>query len=120
MRTHTRLNVSDGDVLLESRERDGECGGCVALYENEVWTFSGKDGIERGEHAHVHVVRRLSGRHHLEVIIEAHAEQTGQWIEEVRVLCGGDVNRLKFAVQRFELTNHPSQFDNFGTRPEEN
>jgi len=80
-RAQARFDVGYRHPAQESRQCAGHGRGGVALHEHEVGCLALEQGIQCREHLGGHARRGLSLFHHLEIVIDAHAEVARERVE---------------------------------------
>lgn len=111
VRAQTRLNVADGNLQVEARERRGEAGRGVAVDQDHVGSLVLEDGLELEQHVARHVEQRLARLHDREVVIGRHAEDVQHLVEHLAVLAGHGHDGLELILARLQLVDERAHLD---------
>ncbi len=93
--------------------------GGVALYQQQVRLPFSQHRVEPCEHARADRRWCLARRHHFEVVVDTKPEVFNKGVEEVRVLCRGDVDRLETVGTTLQLPYDRRKLDDLRSGAED-
>lgn len=111
VRAQARLNVAHRDLQVEARERSGEAGRGIAVYEHDIGLLVLEDRLELEQHVARNVEQSLSRLHDRKVVVGRHAEDAQHLVEHLAVLPGHGDDSLELIRARLQLVDERAHLD---------
>ena len=111
VRTQASLDVADGDLQVEARERGGEAGRGVAVDQDHVGPLVLEDGLELEQNVARHIEQRLARLHDRQVMVGSHVEGAQDLVEHLAVLAGHGHDGLELIRARLQLVDERAHLD---------
>ena len=105
VRAQAGLDVSNGNLQVEARERRREAGRGVAVHEHDVGPLVLEDRLELEQHVASHVEQRLARLHDRQVVVGRHAEDAQHLVEHLAVLAGHGDDGLELIRTSLQLVD---------------
>ena len=105
VRAQAGLDVSNGNLQVEARERRREAGRGVAVHEHDVGPLVLEDRLELEQHVARHVEQRLARLHDRQVVVGRHAEDAQHLVEHLAVLAGHGDDGLELIRTSLQLVD---------------
>ena len=116
--TKSRLDVSDRNLKIETRERSHKCCRCVAVDKYDVGSDRFEDFLDAVQDIRRNVKQRLLVFHDREVVVRHDAKRLEDLVEHLPVLSGHADDGLNF-VMTLEFVYKRTHFYRFGTCAED-
>ena len=111
MRAQARLNVAHRNLQVEARERSGEAGRGIAVYEHDIGLLVLEDRLELEQHVARNVEQSLSRLHDRKVVVGRHTEDAQHLVEHLAVLPGHGDESLELIRARLQLVDERAHLD---------
>lgn len=111
MRAQARLDMANGDLQVEARERRGEAGRGVPVDQDHVGLLVLEDGLELDQHVARHVEQRLARLHDRKVVVRRHVEDAKHLVEHLAVLARHGNDGLELIPARLQLVDERAHLD---------
>lgn len=111
VRAQARLNVAHRDLQVEARERSGEAGRGIAVYEHDIGLLVLEDRLELEQHVARNVEQSLSRLHDRKVVVGRHTEDAQHLVEHLAVLPGHGDDSLELIRARLQLVDERAHLD---------
>lgn len=111
MGTKARLDVPHGDLQVEARERRGEAGRGVAVYEHDIGLLVLEDRLELEQHVARNVEQRLARLHDRQVVVGCHVEDAQHLVKHLSVLARHGDDGLELIRARPQLVDERAHLD---------
>ena len=105
VRAQARLNVAHRDLQVEARERSGEAGRGIAVYEHDIGLLVLEDRLELEQHVARNVEQSLSRLHDGQVVGGFDVEHAKHLVQHLTVLTGDRHNRVELVGARPQLVH---------------
>lgn len=103
VRAQARLNVAHRDLQVEARERSGEAGRGIAVYEHDIGLLVLEDRLELEQHVARNVEQSLSRLHDGQVLGGFDVEHAKHLVQHLTVLTGDRHHRVELVGARPQL-----------------
>lgn len=103
VRAQARLNVAHRDLQVEARERSGEAGRGIAVYEHDIGLLVLEDRLELEQHVSRNVEQSLSRLHDGQVVGGFDVEHAKHLVQHLTVLTGDRHHRVELVGARPQL-----------------
>ena len=105
VRAQARLNVAHRDLQVEARERSGEAGRGIAVYEHDIGLLVLEDRLELEQYVARNVEQSLSRLHDGQVVGGFDVEHAKHLVQHLTVLTGDRHNRVELVGARPQLVH---------------
>ena len=105
VRAQAGLDVTHGDLQVEARERSGEAGRGIAVYEHDIGLLVLEDRLELEQHVARNVEQSLSRLHDGQVVGGFDVEHAKHLVQHLTVLTGDRHNRVELVGARPQLVH---------------
>lgn len=105
VRAQASLNVAHRDLQVEARERSGEAGRGIAVYEHDIGLLVLEDRLELEQHVARNVEQSLSRLHDGQVVGGFDVEHAKHLVQHLTVLTGDRHNRVELVGARPQLVH---------------
>lgn len=105
VRAQARLNVAHRDLQVEARERSGEAGRGIAVYEHDIGLLVLEDRLELEQHVARNVEQSLSRLHDGQVVGGFDVEHAKHLVQHLTVLTGDRHHRVELVGARPQLVH---------------
>ena len=89
------------------------------MHENDVRLLCIKQGFHASKHAARNVEERLTGSHHMQIIVRYDTEGIQHLLQHLTMLAGNTDQRLKLVRMLFEYLDKRTHFYGFWSRPKD-
>ena len=111
MRAQARLDMPNGDLQVEARERRGEAGRGVPVDQDHVGPLTLEDGLELQQDVARHVEQRLARLHDRQIVVGSNVEDAQHLVEHLAVLARHGHDGLKLILARLQLVDERAHLD---------